>query len=347
MNNIPPSWLALDVGGANLKAAHSSGQARSLPFELWKQPDELTRSLATLASTLPAADRVALTMTAELCDCYLTKAVGVRAVMDATLAALPGRWTVIWGSDGQFHPVEEVRERPGLAAAANWLALATLAARLIPPGPGLLIDIGSTTTDLIPLLGGRPAVRGRTDTERLGTGELVYAGVRRTPLCSIARELPFRGRLTGLTAELFATTLDVYLTTGEIRSDPKDLSPADGRPATADAAVDRLARMVGADRDGFSSEDAAAFARAADEVLLARLEAAAARATGATVGRPGGAVVAGSGEFLARRLTSRILAPGSPVVSLAEAWGPVASDAACAHALVTLAVEWAEAGGSP
>ncbi len=336
------SWLALDIGGANLKAAHSSGQARSLPFELWKRPDELARSLGSLASTLPEADRVALTMTAELCDCYSTKAVGVRSVLDAASSAFPTAPMVVWGVDGRFHEIDEIRKAPSLAAASNWLALATLASRLIPEGPGLLIDIGSTTADLIPMVDGRVDVRGRTDTERLQTGELVYAGVRRTPLCSIAPELPFRGRPTGLTAELFATTLDVYLTLGEVRSDPKDLSPADGRPATADAALDRLARMVGADRDGFTAEDAFAFALAADKVLVDRLVRAARRACSETVESPMHAVVAGSGEFLARRVASRALEPGGKVVSLAEAWGPVASSAACAHALAELAVEWDE-----
>jgi len=335
----PQTWLALDVGGANLKAAHSSGQSRALPFELWKRPDELARGLISLASTLPQPESIALTMTAELCDCYPTKAVGVRAVLDATLSAFPSVPMVVWGIDGQLHEVEEIREKPLLAAAANWLALATLASRLIPEGPGILIDVGSTTADLIPMVDGRVAVQGRTDTERLQTGELVYAGVRRTPLCSLALELPFRGRATGLTAELFATTLDVYLTLGEVRSDPKDLSPADGRPATADAALDRLARMVGADRDGFTSGDAHDFARAADAILTDRLAKAVNRATSATIGRPIHAVVAGSGEFLARRVASRVLGHGGTVLSLAEAWGPVASSAACAHALEILARE--------
>ena len=187
------------------------------------------------------------------------------------------------------------------------------------------------------------AVRGRTDTERLQTGELVYAGVRRTPLCSLATELPFRGRPTGLTAELFATTLDIYLTLGEIPGDPNDLSTADGRPSTADAAVDRLARMVGADRDGFTSADAFAFAQAADEVLTHRLERASRRAN-----EPRPSVHRGTPSSPARASSwpvawpTRVLEPGGTVVSLAEAWGPVASSAACAHALVRLAREWDE-----
>jgi (4-(4-[2-(gamma-L-glutamylamino)ethyl]phenoxymethyl)furan-2-yl)methanamine synthase len=341
-----PSWLALDVGGANLKAAHSSGTARSLPFEVWKRPDDLAMMVASLGATFPAIDRVALTMTAELCDCYPTKKDGVLAVLDAVGDAFEGRPVVVWGVDGHFHEVGEVRERPLLAAAANWLALASVAARLVPKGSGLLIDVGSTTTDLIPLRDGHPVPRGRTDTDRLQTGELIYAGVRRTPVCALATDLPFREIATGLAAELFATTLDVYVTLGHIAADPDDLATADGRPATVVAARDRLARMVGADRDGFSEEDALELADAADEALLRRLEAAAVRACRPTVGRPSSAVVAGSGEFLARRLARRVVERGGTIIGLAEAWGPVASSAGCAHALLALALETTAGGGA-
>jgi probable H4MPT-linked C1 transfer pathway protein len=332
-------WIGLDIGGANIKAAHSSGPARTVPFEVWKRPDELDRAIATVVATLPPSERVALTMTAELCDCYLTKQVGVQAVLEAVRAALPGWPIVVWGVDGGFHSVEEALRQPMLVAAANWLALATLAARLVPSEPALLIDTGTTTTDLIPLNRGTVAARGRSDPERLQTGELVYAGVVRTPICALATELPFRGAPTGLAAELFASTLDVYLTLGDIESNPSDLSTADGRPSTAEAARDRLARMVGADRDGFTAEDALAFARAADSCLMDRLAQAAERSCRPAIGRPAAAVVAGSGDFLARRLARRVIEPGGPIVSVKEAWGTVASSAGCAFALVQLAAE--------
>jgi probable H4MPT-linked C1 transfer pathway protein len=339
MNQTVETWLALDIGGANIKAAHTAGPARVLPFELWKRPDELGRVVAALAATFPPFDRVALTMTAELADCYPTKRVGVNAVLDAVLDAFVGHPIEIWGVDGRFHDVAEIRQQPALAAAANWLALATLVARLVSEGSGLLIDIGTTTTDLIPLDCGRAVARGRTDTERLQTGELVYAGVRRTPICALATELSYRGAPTGLAAELFASTLDVYLTLEEIAADPKDLSTADGRPATRAAARDRLARMIGTDRDTFTIEDAVAFAHAADEALLARLEASAGRACRATIGRPRTAVVAGSGEFLARRLAQRLIAPGGTIIGLNQVWGSAASSAGCASALLVLAGE--------
>jgi hypothetical protein len=333
------AWLAFDIGGANIKAAHSSGKARSLPFELWKRPEELTLALRTLTATLPVADQIAVTMTAELCDCYETRIEGVLAVLDDVLEVFADRRLRIWGTDGRFHSIPEIQADPELAAAANWLALATVAARLLPEGPGLLVDIGTTTTDLIPTRDGRPAPRGRSDTQRLQNGELVYSGIRRTPICALATELPFQGVPTGLAAELFASTLDVYLVTGEIPPDPNDHSTADGRAATADAARGRLARMVCADRESISEEDALSFALAADQALLDRLASAAGRACSATVGRPRGAIVAGSGAFLARRLAARVIEPGGSVVDLQERWGPEASAAGCAHALVVLATE--------
>ena len=51
-------------------------------------------------------------MTAELCDCYSTKAVGVRAVLDAAVAGLPDRETMVWGIDGEFHSIADVRRKP-------------------------------------------------------------------------------------------------------------------------------------------------------------------------------------------------------------------------------------------
>jgi len=333
-------WLALDIGGANLKAAHSDGLTTTVPFEVWRRPAELGKAIAKLAAALPPFDRAAVTMTAELCDCYPTKAEGVLAILAAAAQALGGRPLSVWGIDGRFHELAEIRRRPVLAAAANWLALATAAARLASDDRGLMIDIGSTTTDIIPLDRGRVAVRGRTDTERLRTGELVYAGIRRTPLCALATELPlWQGPPIGLAAELFATSLDVFLTLGDLDPDPTELATADGRGATVDAARDRLARMVGADRESFSAGDAVELSRSAAECLLRRLAQAAHRVCQATIGIPDVAVVAGSGEFLARRLAARVLGPDRPIISLAEAWGCAASTAGCARALLTLVME--------
>jgi len=333
------AWLAFDIGGANLKGAHSSGRAASLPFEVWKRPDDLAEGLGELASALPPADGWAVTMTAELCDCFATKADGVRSILAAATRAAGGRPIRVWGVDGRFHEVASILERPRLAAASNWLALATVVARSGFGESGLLVDVGSTTTDLIPWRASEVAIppEARTDLGRLQSGALVYAGVRRTPICALAPSLPYRGADTPLMAELFATTLDVYLTLGDLPAAPEDRSTGDGGPSTPGAALDRLARMIGLDRDDFTPADALTLAQAADKALVDRLIAAADRVVADALREgPASVVIAGSGEFLARKLADRISPLGGSVVSLAQAWGEPASNAACARALIQL-----------
>src|SRR5690606_8142552 len=106
------------------------------------------------------------------------------------------------------------RADAGAVAAANWMATATVVAQVFREG--LLLDVGSTTTDIVPVSDGRVAASGRTDLDRLGAGELVYTGVLRTPVCAIARTAPFRGRRLRMAAEYFAIAADVHLWLGRI-----------------------------------------------------------------------------------------------------------------------------------
>ena len=332
-------WLALDIGGANLKAAHQSGEADSVYFPLWKFPDRLALEIQVLAQRFPKTEDVSVTMTAELCDCYETKREGVLAILDALVDALPGRHFWIWGIDGRFHAMQLIREQPLLAAASNWLALATAIARRYPRDSGLLIDIGSTTTDLIPVENGEVAAIGKNDLERLQSGELVYAGVSRTPLCALATSLVYRGKKTGIAAELFATTKDIYLTLGDIKEDPLDNETADGRPASRHNARDRLARMVGADRECFFDNDAFELSKSLDKALLERLAEAGRKVSRSLAKTPAVVVISGSGEFLARRLSHSLFGEEVRLVPLGEVWGSNISTAACARALLELSAD--------
>src|SRR5262249_14714273 len=186
--------LGLDIGGGNLKAATADKRAISVPFPLWKQPDKLPAALAELVGKFPDAEELAVTMTGELCDCFETKRDGVHAIIRAVRGASDGRPIRVWSTDGAFLNSEEAKGNHLKVAAANWHALATFAGRLMPEGPGVLIDVGSTTTDVIPYFNAVPVPRGRTDPERLRCEELLYVGVRRTPVCAVtycqvAREL--------------------------------------------------------------------------------------------------------------------------------------------------------------
>ncbi|MCZ6794235.1 MAG: H4MPT-linked C1 transfer pathway protein [Planctomycetota bacterium] len=330
----------LDVGGANIKAARSDGRAVSLGFALWKSPDRLPGAIEAALSAVLPFERLAVTLTGELCDCYETRDEGVRHVLESVAAAAgrvsPGVAVDVWRLDGRLVALSDALPPAEGVAAANWLALATWAASRVPGSSGFAIDVGSTTTDLVALGGGAAHPVGRTDTERLASGELVYSGVERTPLCALLREVRHRGRRCRIAAELFATTLDVYLVLGEIAEDPEHYETADGREATVPRARARLARTVCADPAEFTPEDARELARQAASEQMALLRGALSECTGRRQPPPEVAVVSGSGEFLARRLAEA--AGISRIVAVSDLEGSGVSRSACAYALTQIKV---------
>lgn len=332
--------VGLDIGGANLKGADREGRAVCRPFAVWREPQRLGDELAELLTELGPCDLLAVTMTAELADCYATKAEGVAAVLRAVERAAGRVPVVVWQTGGEFVSPDEARDFPMLAAAANWHALATWVGRAVPRGRSLLIDIGSTTTDLIPLLDGRPVPAGLTDRERLLAGELVYTGARRTPLCAVAPAVPHSGSLCPLAAELFATTFDVYLLLGELPEDPADTQTANGSPATCAAAHDRLARMLCCDRHELPRSDAETIARFLADAQRTQIRQAVDRVLAAADGPPDHVILTGSGAFLAERIhTEHPPLQSARPVRLADMLPPAVSEAACAFAVARLAAE--------
>jgi (4-(4-[2-(gamma-L-glutamylamino)ethyl]phenoxymethyl)furan-2-yl)methanamine synthase len=331
-------WLALDIGGANLKAADGRGWACSDPFPLWRKPEGLAAAVAQLIAGAPAAERIALTMTGELCDAFRTKRYGVRRIIVAVLEATIGRDVFVYLVDGRLVSAVEALERPELAAASNWHALARFASRFVKQDLGLLIDIGSTTTDIIPIVNGQPKTRGMNDTDRLLAGELVYTGVGRTPICAVTHWLPWRDAQCPVAAELFATTADVYVTLGALPEHADNVATADGRPLTKELARERLARMICADSATFSAADAAEAAASVREAQVATIRNAVEKVVTAMPGPAGCVVLSGGGAFLGSRVADR-LEPPVKLIVLEEQIGPKASDCGPAHALAVIARE--------
>src|SRR5262249_27355232 len=184
-----PATLAMDIGGANTKAARldeGSLTTFTRPFEIWRDRDALALLLRALAAEAGPADALAITMTAELSDAFRTKRERVAFVLDAAEDALGS--PRVMTTAGELVSLEAARARPLDVAAANWMATALMVASEHPDA--LLIDVGSTTADIVPIAGGRVAATGRTDLERLLAGELVYTGVLRTNLAAIAPRVP-------------------------------------------------------------------------------------------------------------------------------------------------------------
>ncbi|HUY35622.1 MAG TPA: hydantoinase/oxoprolinase family protein [Pirellulales bacterium] len=336
MTNDQSYILALDIGGANLKAADGLGFAASSFFPLWQRPRELADALGALVAKAPRAERFAVTMTGELADCFTTKAEGVSHIVAAVVQVAGPREVRVYLTDGSLVSPAAAMQRPLMAAASNWHALACFAGRYAPRGAALALDIGSTTCDLIPLENGEPVPLGRTDPDRLTSGELVYTGVVRSPVCAVATSLPWHGAQVPTAHEWFATTWDAYLTLGEMPEEPDCSHTADGRPATKAAARDRLARMICADREMFDDTDAMAAATAVARAQLVKIAVAAQGVVRRMSSPPATVIACGQGEFLAPRLVER-LKLGAALVSLGKELGSDLSRVATAHALAVRA----------
>lgn len=326
--------LALDIGGANIKMAHSDGRAWSRRFALWARPNHLLEELKVAYMTVAApADAVAVTMTGEMCDCFASRAEGVAFILDQVEAFADGLPVAVWTTHGRFAPPSDARRDPLRVAAANWHALATCVARKQTVDRALLVDVGSTTTDIIPLFAGACAARGLTDLERLGTGELLYTGVRRTPLIALGRTVYFGDRKVRVMAELFAQTADVYTLLNRLPEQPDCTATADGRPMTRQHAANRVLRMVGSDLGMHTMEDAVSLAKSFADGQRQHLVYSIRQRC--RLLPPFRVVVCGTGEFLAAD-AAIVACSDTSVVRLSEMIGRDRSDAACAWALLQL-----------
>ncbi|QDU28444.1 Hydantoinase/oxoprolinase [Anatilimnocola aggregata] len=292
-------YLALDIGGANIKVANGQKYAESYSFALWRDPNALTQQVRTIISEAPPSDHLVVTMTGELADCFTSKAEGVKFILKSVAAGSDNRHTRVYRVDGKMVSTQVAYADPLLVAAANWHALASYAARFAGKNPALLIDVGSTTVDVIPLRNGLPAATGKTDTERLRSGELVYTGVERSPACAVACTVKYRGESCPLVQEVFATMRDAYIVLEKLPEDSLAVDTADHRPATKANSRLRLARMIAADHENFNHKDAVVMANNLAEAQTAHLREAIERVIKKMPEPPVKIILSGHGEFLA------------------------------------------------
>lgn len=242
--------IGWDIGGANVKAAcllfndgrAESGRSVRRYFELWNNSDSLRPLLQEIYRNLGPADAMVLTMTGELCDAFNGRAEGVTYIISAVREAAPDIPLYAIDLDNRLVRLDGSKVELLTLAPTNWIAEASVLASRQPDC--LMVDIGSTTTDLIPILGGRIAAQGKRDMERLTRGELIYTGVLRTPVAAIASQIPVRGAICRTSAEYFAISADVYLALGRLQPEDYTCATPDGREKTRDGAFRRLARVA-------------------------------------------------------------------------------------------------------
>ncbi len=261
--------LGLDIGGANTKAAYVQTQKGAIKevkvvaeyFPIWKEPKKLPENLRKLKADVfeGKLDALGVTMTAELSDAYPTKREGVNQILAAVKEALPDVPIYVLNTDAQLESPEEALRVPLGVASANWAATGWLVAQYFENC--VVVDIGSTSTSIIPVTNCKVSAQGKTDLDKLICGELVYTGSLRTNLASIVQSVPVKGGVASVSSELFALSGDIHLILGNIASQQYTSETADGRGRTPQEALSRLARLVCADTEMLTEKELLAIAQ--------------------------------------------------------------------------------------
>jgi probable H4MPT-linked C1 transfer pathway protein len=299
--------IGIDVGGANLKVAGERGSAVHY-CPLWTG--------APIADLLRpyGGEEAVVVMSGELADCFASKAEGVAFIVGQVRSVFPD--ARFYGTDARFHD----GPRPCLAAA-NWLASADWLRASHPEA--VLLDVGSTTADIVPL-GAFDRLLGLSDLDRLQRGYLLYTGMLRTTVPAIVRAVDVRGVRTPIASEHFAQSGDAHLALGHIGPGDYTCEAPDRGARTRDGALRRLARIVCADLEEIGEAGAIAIAEQVWAAQQGEVRAAVNAAVASSGAR--GVVAAGIGAQTF-----------APAVGATELEGGVA-DALPAHAVRALAL---------
>ena len=308
-------YIGWDIGGAHLKAAQIRGgvllAVTQAPCSLWQGDAKLDEAWRLGIAALDATTQTehVVTMTGELADCFADRREGVAKILASVAQYLQKPFKVYVGGTG-FLSADGAARYTESIASANWHATAACLGKLL--GTGVLLDIGSTTTDIVPFTAtGAAAVR--NDHERLQAGELVYTGVVRTPVMALLDQVRVGNQSLPVVAELFASSADIYRVLGSLPQHADQHPTCDGAAKTPEASARRLARMFGCD-DG--ARDWTPHAQALAECQLLKIENALDRVFSnnrIAAGTP--LVGAGVGRFLAQELAQR---SGHPYVDFSD-----------------------------
>jgi probable H4MPT-linked C1 transfer pathway protein len=332
--------VGLDVGGAHLKVACTQDNhltaVRQIPCPLWMGLDRLDAALQNASPLLSEAGTVAITMTGELSDVFPDRITGVETLVDRLTKEFSGK-ARFWIGPRGLGSAEDARCHPRDVGSTNFLASAALTGRRMPDA--LLIDFGSTTTDLIPIRNGTPAPSGLTDAVRQTTGELVYTGYTRTAVMAVTALAPFQGQWVTLAREYLATMADARRILGVDLTAIDQHATADGKDKSMASSTARLARMLGRDADEGSAGDWRAAAAYAREMQLRSIHDGALQVLSkAALSGSAPVVAAGIGAADVAGIAARLERPVVSFADVADAEGDLAFWAAACAPPVALAL---------
>ncbi|NOQ93125.1 MAG: H4MPT-linked C1 transfer pathway protein [Methylophaga sp.] len=340
MTKMISGW---DIGGAHVKVARCDQQGQLIQViqvacPLWQGIEQLEQAIASIFTQLNnKGDVAAITMTGELVDIFSDRQAGVEGILACLAHYINVDNTYVYAAElGWLTPNNAIKNWQHVASR-NWQASATHVAQRIPNG--LFVDIGSTTSDIIPFVEGQAVPQKHDDFGRQTSRELLYTGAIRTPLIAISQTAPFNGLSVSLAAELFATTADIWCLLGELNPSAIQDTSADGQSWELDACACRIARLLGTDANQAEEKQWVQLAQWFAEQQCHQITDAILHVLSAHSELPSDAplIGAGVGRFIVKFCAQRLNRPYLDFHTVIDSANPEASDHAPAVAVALLA----------
>lgn len=262
--------LGLDIGGANTKAGlvqfindkmvNSFSYIEFFPFwerninDIIKMFKRIKKTvIAKIKFEIKEIEYILITITAELSDAFQTKKEGIITILDALGQVFDKERMFFINNEGIYLKFFQVIQNPISIAAANWVSTSLFLGNFL--SKAILIDAGSTTVDIIPILDSKPVAQGGTDVERLINHELIYTGGLRATIPSITHFVPYKGKSIRIAFEKFALIADVHRILNNITEEAYNIDTADNRSKSLEDCYARLSRIICMDTDTISNEE--------------------------------------------------------------------------------------------
>ncbi|MBU7046858.1 MAG: hypothetical protein HXS54_10525 [Theionarchaea archaeon] len=243
----------VDIGGVHIKITsldqtHDPPKAKSAFFP-FKGKAEMIEKLISLVSH---PDLVVITQTLSASRNFCSSAEeGTHHIVDLTERLFTGKVRYV-GLSYRLYTPEQAKEHYLDVACRNWVATCYITHYLNLFEEGLVIDCGTNSTDIVPIIDSVPITLDDNDRgyTRLATGEIFWSGLYFTHVQSLSPTLVMDGREFQVKPTVRSLVSDAFVVLGRI-------SPEDVFVKTSyESSVVKILDTICADKDLLSFDDA-------------------------------------------------------------------------------------------
>tara|TARA_B100000767_G_C19761935_1_gene535553 strand:+ start:1655 stop:2698 length:1044 start_codon:yes stop_codon:yes gene_type:complete len=241
-------YLGWDIGGANTKICVFDSNFTIIDvhvknIKVWNNFDDL-KSFFKFISNLYENFEINnfITITAESCDNFADRESGISEILSNCNYYINGN-KLYYTNSNTYIDYDNALMSLNSLFSTNWMLTSNFLNS--KDNIDLIVDIGSTTTDII--FKDMDIKNNINDHMRLTNNTLLYIGVVRTPLAMMANNINFKGDEISLVNEVFATTGDIFNIINDINFVELDYLGSDNLKFEKFNSFVRLSRILGFD----------------------------------------------------------------------------------------------------